>query len=118
MSSSRNELTRHFLQSLVDENTNKPSEIEQHRTNLPLPEQPPTASDWQSATGKTVNVGSGATEGPFAGDNDTALRGPATAESSARQSQEELGRTTAPGGSVGRQGKENLQGLPKDAQAR
>ncbi|KAI1327196.1 hypothetical protein F5Y16DRAFT_372310 [Xylariaceae sp. FL0255] len=37
----------------------KASKIEEVRSNLPLPEQPPVASDWNSADARNVNVGSG-----------------------------------------------------------
>jgi tubulin gamma len=40
----------------------KEQKIEETKANLPLPDQPPTASDWQSADARTVNVGSGGTE--------------------------------------------------------
>ncbi|KAI9931912.1 hypothetical protein ASPWEDRAFT_493029 [Aspergillus wentii DTO 134E9] len=107
-----------MLKSVIDQNTDKSKEIEEHKSNLPLPEQPPTASDWQSADQRNVNVGSGRVEAPLSGDGDTALREPATASSSVRQSGEELHKNTAPLSNVGRQGKDNLDGLPKDALAR
>lgn len=37
----------------------KDQKIANAQANLPLPEQPPTASDWQSADARTVNVGAG-----------------------------------------------------------
>ncbi|KAI2630054.1 hypothetical protein GGS21DRAFT_492161 [Xylaria nigripes] len=37
----------------------KSKKIEEARSNLPLPEQPPVASDWNSADARNVNVGSG-----------------------------------------------------------
>ncbi|KAA8631602.1 hypothetical protein SMACR_07838 [Sordaria macrospora] len=37
----------------------KADKIEEVRKNLPLPEQPPVASDWQSADERNVNVSSG-----------------------------------------------------------
>ncbi|EYE99146.1 uncharacterized protein EURHEDRAFT_408400 [Aspergillus ruber CBS 135680] len=106
------------LKSMVNENTNKSKEIENHRSNLPLPEQPPTASDWQSADQRTVNVGSGSREGPLSGEYNSALRDPATASSSVRIDGDEWHRSTAPSGNVGRQATENLDGLPKDALSR
>lgn len=36
--------------------------IEERKSNLPLPEQPPREPDWNSADSRTVNVGSGRTE--------------------------------------------------------
>ncbi|KAL6866111.1 hypothetical protein ACO1O0_002213 [Amphichorda felina] len=40
----------------------KDQKIAETQANLPLPEQPPKASDWQSADARTVNVGSGRSE--------------------------------------------------------
>ncbi|GAO14674.1 uncharacterized protein UV8b_04641 [Ustilaginoidea virens] len=40
----------------------KADKIAEVQANLPLPEQPPTAPDWQSADARTVNVGSGRVE--------------------------------------------------------
>ncbi len=88
------------------------SKVENTKANLPLPEQPPTASDWNSADQRAVNVGSGGVEGPTSGDQDTALRGPATASSSAREVGSETHRTTEPTDHVGR------GDFPKDARAR
>ena len=81
-----------------------------------MPEQPPTASDWQSADQRTVNIGSG--EGPLSGEYNNALRDPATASSSVRIDGDEWHHSTAPLGNVGRQATENLDGLPRDALAR
>lgn len=106
------------LQSIVDQNTDKPKQIDEAKSNLPLPDQPPVASDWNSSDQRTVNVGSGGIEGPISGDNDTALRSPATAGSSARIDGEELHKGTTPGGNVGRQRVEGLEDLPSDATAR
>ena len=86
--------------------------------NLPLPEQPPLAADWQSFDQRPVDVGSGGVEGPISGEDDSALRDPSTVGSSVRESAQELHIVTAPGGAVGRQGKEHLSGPPKDARAR
>lgn len=88
------------------------SKIENTKANLPLPEQPPTASDWNSADQRAVNVGSGGIEGPISGDQDSALRGPATASSSAREDGSETHRLTEPTEHVGR------GDFPKDARAR
>jgi hypothetical protein len=54
---------------------------------LPLPEDPPVASDWQSADARNVNVGPGRIEGDVSNSDkggSDALRGPAVAESSVR----------------------------------
>ncbi|KAK1771002.1 hypothetical protein QBC33DRAFT_226082 [Phialemonium atrogriseum] len=76
----------------------KADQAEQTRQNLPLPDQPPTASDWQSADARNVNVGSGRVSTADGG----ADRGSGAADLSG----------------VGRQGKDGLKGPPKDAAAR
>lgn len=106
------------IQSHISQTTDKKKDIEQTKANLPLPEQPPVASDWSSADQRTVNVGSGGREGPISGEGNSALREPATAGSSVRESGSEWHKNTEPMGNVGRQGKDNLQGLPKDALSR
>ncbi|KAJ4423572.1 hypothetical protein N0V82_001738 [Gnomoniopsis sp. IMI 355080] len=77
------------------------------QANLPLPEQPPVASDWNSADERTVNVGAGGvSSGVSTGDGETAgLREPASKATDVDLSK------------VGRQGKDGLDGLPKDATA-
>ncbi|KAJ5204629.1 uncharacterized protein N7498_005508 [Penicillium cinerascens] len=106
------------MKSIIDQGTNKGEQIEKTQANLPLPDKPPVASDWNSADQRTVNVGSGRLEEPISGDGDSALRGPATASSSARVDGKELHVPTAPHGNVGRQGKEGLDHLPSDATSR
>ncbi|PYH99686.1 hypothetical protein BO71DRAFT_479366 [Aspergillus ellipticus CBS 707.79] len=104
------------MKSIVDQNNaDKSSKIENTKSNLPLPEQPPVASDWNSADQRTVNVGSGRFEAPVSGENNSALRGPATASSSVRIDGNEYHVNTEPLSKVGRQGKDNLDGLPRDA---
>lgn len=104
------------IQSIVDQKgPYKPEQIEQTKADLPLPDQPPTASDWTSADQRAVNFGSGRLEEPVSGENNSALRGPATASSSARVDGAELHQSTAPTGNVGRQGVDNLNDLPMDA---
>lgn len=105
-------------QSVIDKNNDKPKQIDETKANLPLPEQPPSASDWNSADQRTVNVGSGGVEAPISGEGDSALREPATSASSARMDGAELHKNTAPGKGVGRQGAEGLDNLPSDATAR
>jgi hypothetical protein len=105
-------------QSIIDENTNKNEKIDRAKANLPLPDQPPVASDWNSFDQRTVNVGSGRLEGPVSGEGNSALRGPATAASSARIDGEEFHKYTEPGPGVGRQGKDNLESPPRDARYR
>lgn len=86
----------------MDQKTRK---IEAARTKLPLPEQPPVASDWQSADARTVNVGSGGISSDVStGDGSTSgLREPASKGADVDLSK------------VGRQGKDNLEEPPKDA---
>lgn len=84
------------------------SKVAEAQSNLPLPEQPPVASDWQSADARNVNVGSGRDvgSGVSTGAGETSgLREPASKNADVDLS------------SVGRQGKEGLEGLPKDATA-
>lgn len=85
--------------------------IAERQSNLPLPEDPPVASDWNSADARTVNVSSGERQSDIStGDaSSTGLREPATKGSGVRQE----GGADLSG--VGRQGKEGLDGLPKDA---
>ncbi|KAJ5575134.1 hypothetical protein N7450_009033 [Penicillium hetheringtonii] len=52
------------MKSIIDQNTDKSKEIDQTKANLPLPKDPPVASDWNSSDQRTVNVGSGRFEGP------------------------------------------------------
>jgi len=77
----------------------KAEKIERVKANLPLPEQPPVASDWQSADARNVNVGSGRFSGDVStGDGATSgLREPAT------KSSEDVDMS-----GIGRQGKDAL----------
>ncbi|KAG9249001.1 hypothetical protein BJ878DRAFT_485726 [Calycina marina] len=80
--------------------------IDERRSNLPLPEDPPTTSDWNSADSRKTGTGSGSistTEGETLGINNP------TKGSGVR----EAGGEDLSG--VGRQGREGLSGLPKDA---
>ncbi|KAI0100195.1 hypothetical protein GGR51DRAFT_533422 [Nemania sp. FL0031] len=89
----------------MDQKTKK---VEEARSNLPLPEQPPVASDWNSADARNVNVGSGGVQSDIStGAGATSgLREPASKATGVDLS------------GVGRQGKDNLDGLPKDAKAK
>lgn len=84
--------------------------IEERKAGLPLPEDPPVASDWNSADGRTTNVGSGGVESDvsYGNGSDAGLRGPATADSSVRTDGETWGTNTAPSKGVGRQGEDKL----------
>ncbi|KAI1434308.1 hypothetical protein GGR50DRAFT_663352 [Xylaria sp. CBS 124048] len=85
----------------------KDEKIEKARTNLPLPEQPPVPSDWNSADARTVNVGSGrlSSDVSTGAGSTSGLREPAS------KAEVDLS-------GVGRQGKDNLEGPPKDAAAK
>jgi hypothetical protein len=85
---------------------------------LPLPDQPPAPSDWQSANVNTVDVGSGGVEDAVSGENNSSLRYPDTARSSVRVSGEQWKTNTEPGAGVGRQGKEGRDDLPPGATTR
>ncbi|KAI0452122.1 hypothetical protein F5B21DRAFT_506583 [Xylaria acuta] len=88
----------------MDQKTKK---VEEARSNLPLPEQPPVASDWQSADARNVNVGSGGVQSDISTGAGSAsgLREPASKGADVDLS------------GVGRQGKDNLEDPPKDARA-
>ncbi|KAF3354816.1 hypothetical protein VdG1_07302 [Verticillium dahliae VDG1] len=86
----------------------KGDKIEETRANLPLPEQPPVASDWQSADASKVNVGSG-------GDAEADIGTGSAAQAGLR---EPTSKNDADLSNVGRQGKDNLSGPPKDAAAK
>lgn len=112
--------TNPYFQSIVDENQPKPKSeiIAERQANLPLPEQPPVASDWNSSDASKVNVGSGGVESDvsYGGGSESGLRNPATSESSVRTDGDALNTNASqPSGGVGRQGHDGLEGLPKDA---
>lgn len=90
------------LQSIIDQNSKPKSEIiNERQANLPLPDQPPVASDWNSSDASKVNVGSGGVEEDVSyGGGGSSLRGPAIGNSAEK---------------VGREAHDNLDGLPKDA---
>ena len=83
----------------------KDQQIADTQAKLPLPEQPPVASDWQSADARNVNVGAGSVEGNVGTESasQSGLRGPATKGEDMDMS------------NIGRQGKEGLEHPPKDA---
>ena len=88
--------------------SSKAEKIAKAQANLPLPDQPPVASDWQSADARNVNLGAGGISSDIStGDgSSTGLREPATKGSDADMSK------------IGRQGKDGLEGPPKDASSR
>lgn len=86
--------------------------IDERKANLPLPDDPPTASDFSSADARNVNVS--ASDPPTAPlkNNADGLVGSAVREPASTGG--------PPEGleNVGRQGKDDLGGLPNDAVAR
>ncbi|KAJ5950435.1 uncharacterized protein N7479_008848 [Penicillium vulpinum] len=70
------------MKSIIDQNSNKPAKIEQVKANLPLPDQPPVASDWNSLDQRITGTGSGRVE--FPPDN-SGLRGAPASGSSAKE---------------------------------
>ncbi|KAI4149476.1 MAG: hypothetical protein LQ340_004608 [Diploschistes diacapsis] len=80
--------------------------VQERQANLPLPEDPPVASDWNSADSRTVNVSSGSRQDDIStgAASESGLREPAT--------------TDEVDPKIGRQGTEGLSGPPKDAAAR
>ena len=95
--------------------TSKADIIEERKSNLPLPEQPPVASDWNSADSRTVNVGSGGRQSDLShsGLGSDTLREPATATSDVRADGDALKTNTAIGG-----GRVGVDGIPNDAVTR
>ncbi|UZP35835.1 hypothetical protein NXS19_003651 [Fusarium pseudograminearum] len=69
--------SNHKSIKMTQSNDQKIAEVQ---ANLPLPDQPPTASDWQSADARNVNVGAGKVEGSVGTDAhaQSGLREPAT----------------------------------------
>ncbi|KAL8747582.1 MAG: hypothetical protein Q9190_000566 [Brigantiaea leucoxantha] len=105
---------------MASENISKEELINERQQNLPLPEQPPVASDWNSADASKVNVGSGGVESDvsYGGGSDSGLRGPATSDSSLRTDGEQFDVNTSAPGKIGREGHDNLDGLPADAKTK
>ncbi|KAK7946848.1 uncharacterized protein PG986_011169 [Apiospora aurea] len=85
----------------------KADKIEEVRSNLPLPEEPPVKSDFNSADASATSVGSGGVSSDIStGDaSSSGLREPASTKE-------------ADLSNVGREGKDNLSGPPKDAAAK
>lgn len=82
--------------------------IAERQANLPLPDEPPVESDWNSQS-DSINVKGGERQDELPAGDATDLNKPATAASGVR---EEGGADLS---GVGREGKDNLDGLPKDA---
>jgi hypothetical protein len=85
--------------------------IDKRKANLPLPDQPPTSSDWNSASGENTNVGSGS----ISGSTNYTFREPVPGDSAVRTDGEEWNVKTDALKNVGREGKDGLSGLPNDA---
>ena len=101
-----------------ESNKSKADIIAERQANLPLPEQPPTASDFNSSDARTVNVGSGGVSSDISyGGGSSSMREPASGDSDVRASGEDWKTNTA-GSEVGRTAKEGLEGLPNDAVTR
>ncbi|KAK4556917.1 hypothetical protein LTR86_005898 [Recurvomyces mirabilis] len=100
------------MSGVAEEGKSKAQLIDERKANLPLPDQPPVESDWNSADGSKVNVGSGGVSDTISVGDD-ALRGPATGDSAVRSSGE---KENVQGQGVGREGLEG--GIPNDAVAR
>lgn len=79
--------------------------IDERKANLPLPDHPGAASDFNSMDARTVNVGAGgkAEDISHSGLGSSTLREPATTDSV---------------GAAGREGKDGLKGIPNDAVTR
>ena len=99
----------------TEENKSKADIIAERQANLPLPDQPPGPSDFNSADARTVNVGSGGVSDTFSKGED-ALRGPATGDSAARADPDSNTSNVVGLSGVGREGMEG--GIPNDAVAR
>lgn len=104
------------IQSIVDEKSN-PDIIAERQANLPLPEQPPVASDFNSADGSISNVGSGRDVDAAFSKGNGALREPATGDSAVRTDGDAFHVNTQ-GQGAGREGQDGLNGLPNDAVSR
>lgn len=101
----------------MSEDTRTKAEIiEERKANLPLPDQPPQPSDWNSMS-ESINVdGAKVREEELhnpTGDSE-GLREPASVDSDVRSDGSVTGTGTA-GSGVGRQAVEGLSGPPSDA---
>ncbi|KAL9604052.1 MAG: hypothetical protein Q9219_000814 [cf. Caloplaca sp. 3 TL-2023] len=103
--------------SLKSSNAPKAEIIAERQSNLPRPDDPPVASDWNSADPSKVNVGSGGVQSDvsYGAGSEAGLRGPATSDSGVRTDGEAFGVNSGAEGKVGREGKDGLEGVPGDA---
>lgn len=88
--------------------------IKERQAGLPLPDQPPVKSDFNSSDASTVNVGSGGVSDTFSVGRDS-FREPATGDSAVR-TDPSVPHSNTLGQGVGREGIEG--GIPNDAVAR
>lgn len=85
----------------TNENISKSDKIAKAQANLPLPNQPPVASDWNSADA-SININSGAPKGDIStGGGKSNMREPVVNDENLQN--------------VGRTGHDNLSGIPSDA---
>ncbi|KAK2746465.1 hypothetical protein FQN57_003091 [Myotisia sp. PD_48] len=98
----RDEVQGGQTRSTRETKTANPSNVENARSNLPMPSEPPVASDFNSADQRTTGgMGSGRFSGPAgAGAEASAFREPTAAGSSAREDARETRRHTAPNDDV------------------
>ncbi|KAF4555019.1 Hypothetical protein D9617_3g020880 [Elsinoe fawcettii] len=99
---------------MSSDNRSKAEIIEERKANLPLPDQPPVASDFNSSDATTVNLGSGSRSDKLThGEGD--LRDPVSGDSGVRTDANTALGNVQSLDNVGRQGKDGLSGLPSDA---
>ena len=108
----------HPSQSILDKaEKDKPTIIAERQANLPLPDDPPGPSDFNSADARTVNIGKDdEATGPLT--ETDPLRGPATGDSAVRADPDENKTNVQDFSKVGREGEDDLKGLPNDAVTR
>ncbi|KAL8680214.1 MAG: hypothetical protein Q9186_003572 [Xanthomendoza sp. 1 TL-2023] len=96
----------------ISTNAPKADLIAERQSNLPRPDDPPVASDFNSSDTSTVNVGSGgvSSDVSYGGGSESGLRGPATSESGVRVDGEVFGVNTSGFEKVGREGVEGEGG--------
>lgn len=102
-------------QSILDKSSkDKADIIAERQANLPLPDDPPGPSDFNSADARNVNISSSDVATGDLSTSDGALREPATGDSAFRADADDL-KTNVQGARAGREGADNLGGLPNDA---
>lgn len=100
---------RNHTQTTTNMTQSKADKIEEVRQNLPIPQMPPKASDWQSADASKTNVGSGR----LSSDVSTGLGSTAGLREPATKASEDIDMS-----GIGRQGKDGLSEPPKDARSK